>query len=72
MSTAAGGVPHPYTLCSQHRDWGDSGGVPACPDHALAGGGLSPWPPLLALIIRARVPSVYRSFGCQDGSWGCG
>ena len=37
-----------------------------------------PWPGVAPVtlattasaVIRAHVPSVYRSFGCQDGSWG--
>ena len=71
MSSAARERPSP-ALCSRQRDWGQWTGVTACPHRALTRAAAVTLATTASAVICARVPSVYRSFGCQDRSWGSG
>lgn len=70
MNTVAKGAPHPHPVLPPQRLGRQWTGVTACPCHALARAAAVTLATTASSVIRARVPSVYRSFGCQDGSWG--
>lgn len=72
MSAATGSaLPHPAPR-SHHRAWGQRTGVTACPHRARNRAAAVTLATTASAVICARVPSVYRSFGCQDRSWGSG
>lgn len=66
------GVPQPHPVLPPQRLGRQWTGVTTCPRHALARAAAVTLATTASAVIRACVPSVYRSFGCQDGSLGEG
>lgn len=72
MSTAAGGVPYPRPVLPPQRLGRQWTSVTACPHNALARVVPVTLATTASAVIRARVPSVYRSLDAKMAAGGCG